>query len=204
MTLKRDLLDGEVDTNLFDRLRVIRKKIADREDVPPYLIFQDSSLKEMAQYFPQKRIEFKRIKGVGQKKFDDYGKDFIKEIKLYCEENDVRSVPIPIKQKRTRGISRSATIDETASLFYKGLSPEEIVENRGIKVFTVISHLEKAYLGGEDIDIFKLVPKDKQKKILDACKKIGKQKLAPIKEFLGDNYSYNEIRLMRASLLRKD
>ena len=63
--------------DLFENLRILRKKIADEENVPPFIIFSDSTLKEMCRYFPSDEASMLQIKGVGQSKFSKYGQAFI-------------------------------------------------------------------------------------------------------------------------------
>lgn len=76
--------DAQFEKELFEQLRRLRKQIADQKHVPPYVIFADKSLKEMASFFPQNEQQFSRIYGVGEEKLIRYGKSFIKEITEYC------------------------------------------------------------------------------------------------------------------------
>ena len=88
-----------VEVNLFDRLRVLRRKIALRENLPPYMIFADSTLREMAQVFPTDHMAMIRISGVGERKLEKYGDEFLEEIRSFIEENEVvkslEKCPIP-------------------------------------------------------------------------------------------------------------
>ena len=88
-----------VEVNLFDRLRALRRKIALRENLPPYMIFADSTLREMAQVFPTDHMAMIRISGVGERKLEKYGDEFLEEIRSFMEENDVvksrAKCPIP-------------------------------------------------------------------------------------------------------------
>lgn len=80
---KKKSLSQAVDTALFQKLRVLRKTLADKEQVPPYVIFSDVSLQEMASQFPTTPAAFLEIKGVGQHKLEKYGESFIREITSY-------------------------------------------------------------------------------------------------------------------------
>ena len=80
---KKSLLSLDIDLTLFNRLKTLRKKLADKEHVPPYVIFSDASLQEMARVFPQSLSDFINIKGVGEHKLKKYGEIFIKEITLH-------------------------------------------------------------------------------------------------------------------------
>jgi ATP-dependent DNA helicase RecQ len=71
---------SDYDTDLFQRLRVLRKKLADEKNVPPYIIFSDATLKEMAEKLPKTQTDFAKLKGVGAQKLKLYAKLFLKEI----------------------------------------------------------------------------------------------------------------------------
>jgi ATP-dependent DNA helicase RecQ len=77
----------ECDEMLFERLRTLRREIADKRDVPAYVIFSDVSLREMARSYPTTAAEFSRIPGVGQQKQNDFGKTFTAAIANYLEAN---------------------------------------------------------------------------------------------------------------------
>ncbi len=80
---------GEIDCDeaLFDRLRRLRKKLADKRDVPAYIIFSDVSLRQMARYYPANEVEFARISGVGERKLAEFGKTFMGAIAAYLRNN---------------------------------------------------------------------------------------------------------------------
>lgn len=78
------------DEILFDRLRNLRKMMAEKQNLPPYIIFHDSSLKEMCRHLPKDREEMLSISGIGETKFDMYGEIFIEEIQKYIDENNIR------------------------------------------------------------------------------------------------------------------
>jgi ATP-dependent DNA helicase RecQ len=84
---------GEIvcDEMLFDRLRRLRKKLADERNVPAYIIFSDVSLRQMAQYFPSNEEEFARINGVGERKLAEFGRRFIEEIAAYRRAHPIQS-----------------------------------------------------------------------------------------------------------------
>jgi ATP-dependent DNA helicase RecQ len=165
---------------LFNRLRQLRKKIADSQGVPPYVIFHDSSLRLMAQSKPRGLAQFRQISGVGQSKVQQYGDIFIAAINDFCQD------------------SLSSTQLMTLQYYQDGLSVEEIARKRSLKVSTIYEHLAKLIEAGYGIDINQLVSQNKQEYILLAIDKIGDQSLKTLKENLGDNYSYEEIKLVVA------
>ncbi|MBA1343326.1 MAG: hypothetical protein C5S52_06980 [ANME-2 cluster archaeon] len=83
-------VDGSFDHDLFEILRSLRKKLADDAGMPPYVIFHDSSLMEMATYFPRSRSDFRTIIGVGESKLEKYGELFLEEIAGYCKEHNIK------------------------------------------------------------------------------------------------------------------
>src|SRR5947209_718793 len=195
---------------LFQQLRKLRKKIADEQGVPPYVVFPDSSLQAMAQQRPQSLAHFAQISGVGERKLEAYFTPFTNEIRAYCELHSLDMDIEPLhpatmqKKEQASALPASATITRqlTLGLYQQGLSIEEIARERNLTARTIISHLSELIEEGEDLDIERIVHPERQKVIVDALQEIGGDMLKPVKEFLGDEYSYDEIRLVRAVLRR--
>ncbi|HAC64273.1 MAG TPA: DNA helicase RecQ [Cyanothece sp. UBA12306] len=177
---------------LFDRLRKLRKQLADSNQIAPYVIFADSSLKLMAQLKPKTIAEFAKISGVTDYKISQYGDRFVSEIRSFCQEQAPPN-PLPTQSNMI-----------TLQLHQQGLSTREIAEMRGLKESTIYSHLSELIEMRQPVDINQFVLPVKQDLIIQAIKKIGDYALTPIKEHLGDNYSYNEIKLVRAWYRRKN
>ncbi len=95
---------GEVDHGLFELLRVLRKSMADSENVPPYVIFHDSALREMATYFPQTTENIAKIKGIGKVKLERYGNKFLEKIIDYCKQKSISEIGIVKKTRRPKRI----------------------------------------------------------------------------------------------------
>jgi ATP-dependent DNA helicase RecQ len=165
---------------LFERLRQLRKKIADSQGVPPYVIFHDSSLRLMAQSKPRSLGQFRQISGVVHSKVQQYGDIFIAAINDFCQD----SLP--------------STQFLTLQYYQDGLNAEEIARKRSLKVSTIYEHLAKLLEAGYEIDINQLVSKNKQEYICLVIEKVGARSLKTLKENLGDNYSYEEIKLVVA------
>ncbi|HLC76921.1 MAG TPA: DNA helicase RecQ [archaeon] len=193
-------ITGEIDRNLFEILRSLRKSIADSENVPPYVIFHDSTLIEMATYFPQGTESMAKIRGVGDAKLEKYGPKFLEKIINYCKQNGIEEVIITKKP----AAQSSDTYRQTLELVRQGLSIEEAAKKRGLATSTIASHIEKMIRSGEDIDINRFVTKEQQEAIQSYIKKTRIQGLTVIKEALGNVYSYDEIRLVRAKMNMKN
>jgi ATP-dependent DNA helicase RecQ len=120
------------------------------------------------------------------------------------EQNNINPPEIVISSKTTKRESRKNgnTFSESVQLFKQGLSIEEIAQQRGLASSTIIGHLAKAYASGEDIDIDQLIPKDKEAKIIESFEKFGLERIGPVKVDLGENFTYGEVNLVQAKLLR--
>ena len=187
---------------LFQRLRALRKQIADEMGVPPYVVFPDTSLRYMAQQRPQSRSQFAQIPGVGSNKLAAYFTPFTDEIRDYCLSHHLKMDIEP--QKTTIGAPTLAmsvgTRQQTLALYQQGLNVEEIATERNLKPITILNHLTELAEAGEAVDIDRLVQPAHFKVIADALQQVGDDLLRPVKDFLGDEYSYEEIRLVRAAI----
>ncbi|MHB8987007.1 MAG: DNA helicase RecQ, partial [Eubacteriales bacterium] len=85
-----------VDDSLFEQLRRLRKEISQKENIPPYIVFADSTLREMCEYFPSDKSSMLSIKGVGEAKFDRYGRPFLELIRKYANENGILLETFPL------------------------------------------------------------------------------------------------------------
>jgi ATP-dependent DNA helicase RecQ len=170
---------------LFEKLRKLRKQIADRHSLAPYMIFADSSLKLMAQLRPKNITDFANLSGVNEYKAQQYGDRFISEILEFDEQHQL---PVSIPSK-----SQMATLQ----LHQQGLSVTEIAQQRGFAVGTINTHLSELIEMNQPVALNKLVTADKQQVIIEAIKQLGDMTLKTIKDSLGEEYSYEEIRLVR-------
>ncbi|TLX70661.1 DNA helicase RecQ [Labilibacter sediminis] len=124
--------------SLFERLRQLRRSMAVKMGVPPYILFSDATLAEMVTYKPTNEWEMKEISGVGNKKWEQYGQAFIDEINSFLNEKKGKAKP---------------AYQKTYDLYKKGFSPEVIASQLGVNVITVYSHLATLYQKGSDVDI---------------------------------------------------
>ena len=95
---------SEYDSVLFEQLRAKRKELADTESIPPYVIFSDRTLKEVATYFPQSKESFEKIHGIGQIKVEKYADNFLPIICTYCQQHEQTERP-----KSTSRVGRATT-----------------------------------------------------------------------------------------------
>ncbi|MDJ0742955.1 MAG: DNA helicase RecQ [Xenococcaceae cyanobacterium MO_167.B27] len=174
---------GEAEV-LYEKLKVLRKQIADLQSVPPYVIFADSSLKLMAQLQPKNYNEFAKISGVNEYKLQQYGDKFLSVIQDFVRSQELPK-PLPSKSQM-----------QTLQLHQQGLTVTEIAQERGFAVSTICTHLSELLEMNQPVAFNKLVAADIQKIILEAINKHGDKSLKTLKEALGESYSYNEIKLV--------
>lgn len=187
------------DRALFGQLRELRKRLADKRDVPAFVIFSDTALRQMAREYPKTGEEFTRISGVGQKKLKDFGKIFIDEITNYLKNNPGASArqtsaqAAPVKSKWM-----NQTTQESLRLFRAGKSVEEIAAIRNLKSSTIYTHLLNAANAGEKIDLHRFISPEALNEIRAAFKKIGYGNLTGVFELLGKRFDYGVLRIVRA------
>ena len=187
--------DHDYDEKLFEKLRQLRYDLATKKELAAYMVFHDSALKEMATYFPQDKKSFLKVKGVGSRKYESYGDEFIEAIKEYCTERN-------IEPKTPKGITMADDnlkdrYEKTYECYLEDLSLEEIAKRRGYKTNTIINHLERCESIGLEVEWSKFIENPKtEEKILDAIDIVGLEKLKPIKELLPDKISYDDIKIV--------
>lgn len=194
----------DYDRALFEKLRVLRTRIASNRNVPPYVIFSDASIQQMAYYVPLSRDSFSRISGVGTTKLKDFGEEFLSLINTHARLHGLTERDNFGRQKERRPASvkrAGSTYDVTKNLFLDGLTLDGIVEQRGLSKSTIIGHLEKLVQGGEELDLDGLMPDTERfQKISDAFTESGIASLVAVRELLGEEFSYSELRLVRMRL----
>lgn len=134
------------DTNLFERLRRLRYKIAQEENIPAYLVFSDATLKEIERVRPLSASDFLNVSGVGQRKLEVYGDEFIAEVLSFMNS----------KAKKPK---KKDTTLVTYDLYKTGKSIEEISITRKLTTTTIYSHIAKLHSSGKDINIFDFISK---------------------------------------------
>lgn len=205
---KSDLREkAQYEIGLFEELRILRKQIADKNSIPPFMIFSDAALQEMARYFPSDEDNFSRIEGVGIKKLKDFSEVFLSVINKYAKENGLRPIEVPSRRRKNNFAEKKLRTNffgryaKTKKMLLKKLPITEIAVEHKFKEGTIIAHIEKLILSGADIDISYLKPlPERFKKIKGAFEKCGDEKLKPVFDFLKEKYPYDEIRLAKLFL----
>ena len=186
---------------LMSKLRILRKKLADEQSVPPYIVFSDASLRQMAQNRPQTSADFSQISGVGNRKLAQYGEAFTQAIREFCQDGAKGSTEpaLTVAPEPATQADITATQLTTYQLYQSKLSLPDIALRRNIRLSTVNSHIAKLIEAGYDIDLNRLVSMERQTVIEEAITKVGPHSLRNIREVTGETYDYQEITLVRAA-----
>ena len=192
------------DELLFEKLRRLRKELADREGVPPYIVFGDASLRFMARVYPVTEAEFSGISGVGANKLRNYGEPFLEEIRAHVRSNprqlfaDDPGLVAPTVARKSRGELLTETVMESVRQFRSGRDLAAIAQARGITTSTVSGHLASALEAGERLDPAQAFSAAEADEMLSAFEKSGWATLSGAHESLGGRVDYATLRLFRA------
>ena len=205
VTIKRKIeksieaqVDEIYDAKLFEILKALRKRISEETHVPPFIVFSDTSLKQMATYFPTSEDQMLKISGVGYSKFDKYGNRFLETIRPYVSENNITPKEIPIETPKKKSSVESSpkvnTAEMSYNLFKQGKSIKEIAEERGFVTTTIETHLLKYFENGENMDLSKYIHSNYEQDIYNAIDTYGAEKLRVLKDALPEGVSYFDIK----------
>ena len=181
--------DNVSNNELWEALRECRKKLAEENDVPPFVIFHDATLAEMMERQPQNREQFLRINGVGESKLEKYADAFLEIISNHGFEMNNES---------------SDTVNESLSLFRSGLNADAIAKQRKLKTTTIYSHLADCIEQGE-LQLNEVVDLSEQditiihETLLNV--EDGSRKLKPVYDALDGMYDYYTLRCVQAAVL---
>lgn len=201
-------MNGEnngVDKILFSILKDIRKSIASREKLPPYIIFEDRSLSDMTIQYPTTLEGMKNIIGVGEAKARKYGEEFCKAIKKYVEDNDIE-IPEELVVKSI--INKSGLKVYIIKSIDKKLSLEDIAVAKNLDMDELLTEMESIVSSGTKIDIDyyidEAVDPYHQEEIIECLKEMQTDDIQEVLKELGeDEYTEEEVRLMRLVFISK-
>ena len=189
------------DAQLFNILRAKRTELAREANVPPYVIFSDRSLVEMAAHFPQSPYALGQLYGIGEAKVEKYADEFLPIIQTYCEENNIGENPktaVPVRPVTPTGNRTTAVIN----LFNDGKSITEISTLYNVKQNTVYSHLWKGVQADKPLRSYNFLvhsqlPEDAQHLALAAFAEHGIEQLRPVYVSLDEKVPYEELHILR-------
>ncbi len=204
----------EYDAGLFDVLRKKRKALADTENVPPYVVFSDRTLVEMAAYFPMSETNLKKINGVGTVKAARYGKIFMEIIRAYCKEHRLAEKVKPTgraSRRAARSALSGSRTNEVVEAYNSGDTVQSLMEMYGVKASTILDHLANFAMAGgslrrgDDLLAFSALRSELQQAALMAFSELGTEYLKPVYDRLNGAVNYDELKIMRLVYLgRRD
>ncbi|MDF7801696.1 DNA helicase RecQ [Pontiellaceae bacterium B1224] len=206
-----DRITSDYSQKLFDQLRAERQRLAQEEGVPPFVIFSDRTLREMALYFPDTAEQMSGISGVGAAKLAKYGDTFMTIIEMFKHmhpgEVEKRALlRIPIKVKKTMKSKTGKTVFETLKMAEQGLSMEAIAAVRDLSEGTVSQHIEKLLEAGQGsgLDIDRLIDSEKRMLCEELFTRLSGASMRSIIEASGKKVSYADLRLVRAFMQKSE
>jgi ATP-dependent DNA helicase RecQ len=195
-----------VNADLLGKLKTLRRTIADQRGVPAYVIFSDASLRQMASHLPQSRESFSRISGVGRVKLEELSGPFLALISEYAKVHslvEIDSSHLGRRKQIGNGRPRS-TPWRTKELVAKKFSLSEIAELRDLTTRTIVNHLARLVIAREAPDLdYLMPPPDRMAGIEAAFRQTGDTRLSPVREVLGESYSFEELALVRIGMLHR-
>jgi ATP-dependent DNA helicase RecQ len=186
--------ESEENPELFEILRLLRKELADQEHVPPFVIFADSTLKEMCRYYPVTEAAMLQIKGVGQTKFAKYGEVFSKAINQFVHEHEIEtnSIIIPATPEKHMNAEQEEEPSHLISYqsYINGMTLEEIARKRQLTSITVQKHIIRSVQEGKPLNWTEIFDGETEQRVLNAIQLCGIEKLKPIWEALNGEIDY--------------
>ncbi|MCU6712448.1 DNA helicase RecQ [Paenibacillus sp. J5C_2022] len=199
---------------LFDALKAWRRETAAAEGVPPFMVFFDATLRDIAGARPSTLDELLQVKGIGAAKGERYGSAILSVIAAVAaaggdpagDDGDANVAAAGSRPEVWNGRSKTGPIrsgrvgsDEqshktTLELFNSGLDAAEVAAERGLSQTTVESHLIRCAQEGEDLDWSRIIPSEHEARIVQAIQQVGADRLRPIKDALPPEVEYFAIR----------
>lgn len=195
----------DYDKTLFDLLRAKRKELADQANVPPYVIFSDKSLVEMAVFYPQSRDTFVTMHGVGAAKLEKYGDIFLDIIRRYCGEHRISERSKHSGKSgmtaKLRALSKPRHV-EVGETYNRGSSVSDLATKYRVKQSTILDHLYRFYREGNPLkngSVLSLssLSQNQQTEVLEVFSRLGTEMLRPVFDELDGAVSFNELKILR-------
>ena len=204
----------DYDKELFEELRALRKRLAEEKNMAAFVVFGDVSLGHMASSLPQSLETFGLIPGVGSKKLEEYGEQFVTAIREHAEARGIpdrtretlkltrlRNPTTEEESTRRSTMRAGSTYQQTKDLLAQKLTVAQIAQQRKLAEATIVGQLERMVSQGQLLQLEHLLPApERLRRIKEAFDICGNQFLKPAWEHLGAEYTYDELRLTRIFL----
>jgi ATP-dependent DNA helicase RecQ len=191
---------SEADAGLFERLRQLRRELAAAEQVPPYRIFPDTVLIALARVRPTTPDGMRQISGVGEVKLRAYGRQFLEAIREYTAANPAPPAQPSPRPAGSSSIAAAARRQTAFALFRERAAIPDVMHQLKLARSTVGDYLVQFIESEKPTDISAWVPDEVYQKVAAAAQQVGTEKLKPIYQALGEQVSYDDIRLVLAHL----
>jgi len=191
------------DEKLFEILKTLRKKIAKEKDLPPYVIFQDPSLEEMATTYPTNKEELAQVNGVGMGKVNKFGEEFIDVIQKYVEENDIETAQeVVVKSSVNKSKIKIFIIQQID----RKIDLEEIADSKSITFADMLTEIENICYSGTKLNIDyyidQVLDQHKQEDLLDYFLSSDTDSIEEaMNNYSNGDFTEEEIRLMRIKFM---
>ncbi|RLZ11868.1 DNA helicase RecQ [Faecalibacter macacae] len=190
------------DDNLLKQLKELRKKISKKHNIPPFAVFQDTSLDDMTMQYPTTIKELTNVFGVGEGKAQKFGKDFVDLIARYVEDNDIiRPDDMVIKQVADKSNHKVYIIQSTD----RKLNLEDVAEAKNLSMSDLLSEMEAIVYQGTKLNIDyyieDILDEDQQEEIYDFLMDAESDSMSTLLKEFGDDYDEEELRLMRIKFI---
>jgi ATP-dependent DNA helicase RecQ len=188
------------DPGLFEALRLLRRTIAAERQVPPYVVFSDAVLQEIAVVRPTRRSTFLTVKGVGEKKLTDFGKAFADAIVAYCAANNLEADTNVGTSRGSAGLTPLSPNKQRAlPMFEQGHPITEVAGELKLATSTVTNYLVEFLQSGRIKSTTPWLKDADRAEILAVATNLAADRLNPVFDHFGGRYSWDDIRLAFAS-----
>jgi len=208
LSIMLEPLKGEEDASLLELLMELRRTIAHEQKVPPYIVFSDKTLREMAKFYPQSEKALLAISGVGSFKADKYGSLFMELISDYCIPREIAEVckAAPVRTNpaiKTELISKS---QQVAEYVQSGHNLQECMVHFGVQLSTILEHLQRyleadGWLDSNILNSYCTLGDSDRIRIRACFYELGLDTLSQVYHALGEQISYTDLKLIRLAML---
>jgi ATP-dependent DNA helicase RecQ len=192
-----------VDEGLFEKLRSLRRKIADQRGVPAYVLFNDSTLRDMARLRPGSTAALATIRGIGERKLADLGSQFLKAIEEHCRANGLSMNNAIANAQRARSTSRQSNEAKSKAfeMFAQNASVIEVAAITGRAVSTAWSYLAEFVQTNRSHPLDAWIERKTRNDVESAAKQLGTLNLKPIHDYLLGRVPFEQIRIAVSRLI---
>ncbi|WP_299782384.1 helix-turn-helix domain-containing protein [uncultured Formosa sp.] len=193
---RKSIVDGTINVELFELLRVLRNEIATENDLVHFQVFTQKSLYEMCEVLPLTKDELLKVNGMGATRVDKYGNAILSVIRDYCDENDIQtqSDETIFEDEKTKS-PKINTKEVSLNLFKSGKSVQDIATERDLNENTIFGHLA-SFISSKEIKITDLMSTEHYDTLLKQIPEMKFDNLSDLKNQLDDVYSYGELRIV--------